>query len=63
MPDAGKTVDALESELANDPRFASMTAVKNKSYVVLPQADATIESPRLADGVTKLVDALVALPH
>ena len=60
MPDAGKPVTELEKQLTDDPRISDVTAIKDKAFVVVPQADATVESPRLADGLTKLVDALIA---
>jgi len=61
IPDAGPTVDAIEQQLETDPRTANVTGVKNHAYVVIPQADATVESPRQVDGLEKLVDALIAL--
>ena len=61
IPDAGSEVAALEQQLENDPRLTEVAGVKNKAYVVVPQADATVESPRLVDGLEKLVDELIAL--
>jgi hypothetical protein len=61
VPDAGVTVADLEKRLETDKRFVNVTGIKNKAFVVVPQADATIESPRLIDGLTKLVDGLVTI--
>ena len=61
VPDAGVAVDDLKHRLATNPRLASVAGIKNKAYLVVPQADATIESPRLVDGLEQFVDGLLAL--
>ena len=61
VPDAGPTVADLEKRLENDPRFVNVAGVKNKAFVVVPQNNATIESPRIIDGLTAMVDGLTAL--
>jgi iron complex transport system substrate-binding protein len=61
VPDAGHSVSDLERKLESDPRLKNVTAVKKKAYVVVPQADATVESPRNVDGLAKLVDGLIAV--
>ena len=61
VPDAGPSVDTLEQQMANDPRLNKMPAVMNKAYIVVPQADATVESPRLIDGLEKMINGLMGL--
>ncbi len=61
VPDAGVSVDELKHRLESNPRLSSITGIKNKAYIVVPQADATIESPRLVDGLEQLVNNLIAL--
>lgn len=61
IPDAGTDVAVLEQQLQDDPRLANVTAVKNKAYIVIPQSDATVESPREIDGLEQMIDALLAL--
>ncbi len=61
VPDAGTPVEDLKHQLETDPRFRALTAVTSKAYVIVPQADATIESPRLVDGLEQLIDGFIAL--
>lgn len=61
VPDAGTPAEDLEHQLETDPRFSALSAVTAKAYIVVPQADATIESPRLVDGLEKVIDGLIAL--
>lgn len=61
MPDAGQPVADLEAQLEDDPRLEGVTAIEDQAYIVVPQADATVESPRLADGLDEVVDALIEL--
>lgn len=61
MPDAGQPVADLEAQLEDDPRLEGVTAIEDQAYIVVPQADATVESPRLADGLDQIVDALIEL--
>ncbi len=61
IPDAGLSVDELKQQIENDARFRDLTAVKNHTYIIVPQADATVESPRLVDGVEQIINALLAL--
>ena len=62
VPDAGTPEADLEHQLETDPRFSGLLAVTTKAYIIVPQADATIESPRLIDGLEKVIDGLIALP-
>ncbi|MFN8631276.1 MAG: ABC transporter substrate-binding protein [Chloroflexota bacterium] len=61
IPDAGTPTADLEKKIAADPRLKNVTGVKAKAFVVVPQADSTIESPRLVDGLGEMVAALAAL--
>lgn len=61
VPDAGVDVAELEHRLETNPKLASVTGIKNKVYVIVPQSDATIESPRLVDGLEALGNGLLAL--
>ncbi len=61
IPDAGVPVDELKHRLETDPRFTAVAGIKNKAYIIVPQADATIESPRLVDGIEQVVNGLIAL--
>lgn len=61
VPDAGTDLETLKQQLETDPRFQEIAAVKNKAYIVIPQADATVESPRNVDGLEALVNGLVGL--
>lgn len=54
------TADEIRAELESDPRLASVTAVKNHAYVEVAYADVQ-ESPRIIDGLTSMVDGLIAL--
>ncbi|MFN8623540.1 MAG: ABC transporter substrate-binding protein [Chloroflexota bacterium] len=61
VPDAGRTVEAIEQQLTSDPRTAGVSGVKDAAWVIVPQADGTVESPRMVDGLESLVDQLIAL--
>ena len=61
VPDAGLPVATIESKLESDPRTRNVTGVRRRAFIVIPQADATVESPRLVDGLTKLVTGLITL--
>lgn len=61
IPDAGSSAAAVEQQLATDPRTKDLKAVRDERYVVVPQADATVESPRDIDGFEQLVDGLLRL--
>jgi iron complex transport system substrate-binding protein len=62
IPDAGKAVDELEKKISADPKLKGVAGVKAKAFVVVPQSNATIESPRLVDGLEQMVAALALLP-
>jgi iron complex transport system substrate-binding protein len=62
VPDAGTPTADLEKKIAADPRLKSVAGVKAKAFVVVPQSNATIESPRLVDGLDEMVAALAKLP-
>lgn len=61
IPDAGPSAAEVEAQLAADPRTKDLKAVRDKRYVVVPQADATVESPRDVDGFEAFVAGLLAL--
>ena len=61
IPDAGVSADELKHRLETNSRLTTVTGIKNKAYVVVPQADATIESPRVIDGVEQMITRLLAL--
>lgn len=61
VPDAGVTVDELKHRLETDPRFTAVAGIKNKAYIIVPQVDATIESPRLVDGIEQVVNGMIAI--
>ena len=61
IPDAGPSVAEIEKQLEDDPRTSQVAGVRDRSFVVVPQADATVESPRNVDGLEKMVDALITL--
>lgn len=61
IPDAGPSVSQIKRQLETRQGVNQVTAVRRGSYVVVPQADATVESPRNVDGLTKLVTGLIAL--
>ncbi|MFN8440087.1 MAG: ABC transporter substrate-binding protein [Caldilineaceae bacterium] len=61
VPDAGVDVAELKHRLETNAKLASVTGIKNKAYVIVPQADATIESPRLVDGLEQVINGLIAL--
>ena len=61
IPDAGVSIEVLKHRLESDPRFTTVSGIKNKAYIIVPQADATIESPRLVDGMEKMINGLLAL--
>ena len=57
----GPSAEQIQQQLAADPRTAGMPAVKNKRFVAVAYDD-VVESPRIIDGVTALIDGLLALP-
>jgi iron complex transport system substrate-binding protein len=57
----GTTAEQTEKQLATDKRTAGMAAVKNKRFVEVAYDDVG-ESPRIVDGLTALIDGLIALP-
>lgn len=61
VPDAGVDVAELEHRLETNAKLASVTAIKNKAYVIVPQSAATIESPRLVDGLEQVINGLIDL--
>lgn len=54
------TADEIRAELEADPRLTSVAAVQNDAYVEVAYADVQ-ESPRIIDGLTSMVDGLIAL--
>ena len=51
----------IQTKLEADPRLKSITAIKNKAYVIVSYNEGGVETPRNVDAIERMVDGLIAL--